>query len=155
MYLAANGFSLFGLDDSPKGIELARGSLSREGLTAELQIGNMTERLPYDDAFFDAVISIQVIHHADIATIRRIVREIARVLRDGAFVFISVPRQRNQAIQFREIEPNTFVPLDGTEKGLPHHYFTPEELRELFADFDVTDIHLDSTDHYCLSALKS
>ena len=32
--------------------------------------------------------------------------------------------------------------MDGPERGLPHHYFTPEELRELFWGY------------YCLSAVK-
>jgi len=154
VYLAQCGFSVFGLDNSPEGIEITRGSLEKEGLAADLQLRGMTEKFPYEDAFFDAVISVQVIHHADSATIKDIVREIARVLKKDGFICITVPMVRDQGITFREIEPNTFVPLDGAEKGLPHHYFTPEELKELFEDFSVTDIHLDSTNHYCLTAAK-
>lgn len=154
LYLAKCGFSVSGLDNSPEGIEITRDSLRKERLAADLQLRGMTERLPYEDASFDAVISVQVIHHAEIATIRDIIREIARVLRKDGFIYITVPRMKNQAITFREIEPGTFVPLDGLEKDLPHHYFTPEELREVFEDFRITDIHLDSTEHYCLSALK-
>ncbi len=97
---------------------------------------------------------LEVIHHARAAVIRGIVGEIARVLKKGGFVFVTAPKLRKQGQNCREIEPGTFVPLDGKEKGLPHHYFTPEELRELFSNFNVTNIHLDTTAHYCLSALK-
>ena len=83
VYLARNGLSVFGLDNSPEGIEATRQWLVEEGLDAGLRLQNMTERLPYGDSFFDAVISVQVIHHADIATIRRVVEEVRRVLKQG------------------------------------------------------------------------
>jgi hypothetical protein len=44
--------------------------------------------------------------------------------------------------------------LDGPERGLPHHYFTPEELGKVFEGYDIEDIHLDERDHYCLMAFK-
>ena len=46
------------------------------------------------------------------------------------------------------------MPLDGREKGLLHHFFTPGELRELFSGFNITDTHLDKGKHYCLTAVK-
>lgn len=154
VYLARNGFSLFGLDNSSEGIEVTHQWLADEGLAADLQLQSMTEKLPYEDAFFDAVISVQVIHHTDRATIREVVQEITRVLKRGGFLFVTVPKLKNQGESFDQVEPNTFIPLDGPEKGLPHHYFTPEELREVFGDLNITDIHLDSVNHYCLSAFK-
>jgi cyclopropane fatty-acyl-phospholipid synthase-like methyltransferase len=155
VYLAQRGFSVFGLDNSPEGIEVTRQWLAEEGLEADLQLQSMTDRLLYEDNFFDAVISIQVIHHADTAAIRSIVQEITRVLKKGGFLFVTVPKLKNQGESFEQIEPRTFIPLDGPEKGLPHHYFTPDELQEVFGDFDVIDIHLDTVNHYCMSALRN
>lgn len=154
MYLARYGFSVFGLDSSPEGIEITRSALEKAKLTADLRLRGMTEQLPYDDAFFDAVIAVQVIHHAKVATIIRIVAEITRVLKQDGFIFVTVPRLQNQAETFQEVESGTFVPMDGPEKGLLHHYFTPEEMREIFFEYNITDIHLDSSEHYCLSAFK-
>ena len=154
IYLARRGFSVYGFDSSAEGIELTRAALAETGLSADLRLLGMAERLPYDNAFFDAVIAVQVIHHANLRTIENIIAEITRVLKKDGFVFITVPSLQNQAETFKEIEPGTFVPLDGPEKGLPHHYFTPEELRVLFNDFNISDIHLDSGEHYCLSAFK-
>ena len=154
VYFAQQGFSVFGVDHSPAGIALTQQWLGQEGLSATLHVHDITEPLTFEDASFDAVISTQVIHHATLAAIKGIIREIERVLKEQGLVFITVPSLRNQGTRFEEVEPNTFVPLDGAEKGLPHHYFTPEELREVFGGFDVLDIHLDAVNHYCLSALK-
>jgi SAM-dependent methyltransferase len=154
VYLARSGFSVFGLDNSPEGISVTRQWLADEGLEADLRLQSMTGKLPYEDAFFDAVISVQVIHHADSATITKVVQEITRVLNRGGFLFVTVPKLRNQAETFEQVEPKTFIPLDGPERGLPHHYFTPEELRDVFGGFEIAEIHLDTVNHYCLSAFK-
>ena len=154
VYLAKNGFSVCGLDHSPEGMKATGRWLADEGLTAELKLQSITERFPYEDAFFDAVVSVQVIHHATMATIRGVVEEVSRVLKRGGFLFVTVPKLRNQGETFEQLEPNTYIPLDGPERGLPHHYFTPEELREAFGGYDIEDIHLDVWDHYCLSAFK-
>ena len=154
IYLARNGFTVFGLDNSPEAIALSRKWLTDEGLSANLQLQSMYDKLPFGDSFFDAVISVQAIHHADILAIRQSVKEITRVLKSGGFLFVTVPKLVNQARNYRQIEPNTLMPVDGMEKGLPHHYFTPDEMREVFAEFNVTDIHLDDTNHYCLWAFK-
>lgn len=154
VFLAARGFSVAGLDYSPEAIAATQCWLEEQGLTADLHLGSMAERFPFEDGCFDALISIQVIHHARLDTIRALVQELTRVLRDGALLFVTVPRLRNQAQAFEEIEPRTLVPLDGPEKGLPHHIFTLEELREVFDAFAIEDIHVDAVDHYCLTATK-
>jgi SAM-dependent methyltransferase len=156
VYLAQQGFRVFGLDSSPEALALTREWLETEGLTADLRLQSMTERLPYADDFFDAVISIQVIHHAGVTTIRRIVQEIRRILRRDGLVCITVskPKATPRWQHVIETEPRTYLPLEGRENGLLHHQFTPDELRELFAEFDVVSLERDSTDHYCLVAFK-
>lgn len=154
VYLARCGFSVFGLDNSHQGLKITRQWLCEEGLKANLRSQSMTRKFPYKNSFFDAILSFQVIHHAKFASIQRIVRETKRVLKKNGLLFITVPSKKNQATSYTQLEPNTFIPLDGPEKGLPHHYFTPEELREVFKDFNITDIHLDTWEHYCMSAFK-
>ena len=154
VYYAQQGFSVHGLDNSPRGIELTRQWLAEAGLQATLELQSMMGRLPFEDEFFDAIVSVQVIHHATIATIRDIIHEIVRVLKTGGLVFVTVTKLRHHKGTFEEIEPNTFVPLSGPEKGLPHHCFTPRELREVFGALEISGIHIDKTDHYCVLAFK-
>jgi len=154
MYLARYGFSLYGFDKSPAGLEITRTLLKNEGLAADLRFGEMTEELPYADGFFDAVVSTQVIHHAVLSDIKKIVTEILRVLKTGGPVFITVPTTMNQGETYKEIEPGTFAPLDGREKGLPHHFFTEETLRSALKDFEITDMHIDKAAHFAVTGFK-
>ncbi len=154
VFFASRGFETHGIDNSPEAVTLAQEWLGQLGLRAHLTKHDITTLLPYEDEYFDAVISVQVIHHAMIRTIRAIAREIDRVSKPGALLFVTVPCLKNQAGAFREIEPNTFVPLDGPEKGLPHHFFSPPELSLVFPRFEQLDIHVDDGNHLCLTAAK-
>lgn len=156
VYLARSGFIVDGLDGAAAGLEIAQRALAEAGLDARLRQGDIYAPLPYPDAGFDAVFAVQVIHHATLGRIRALIAEIARVLAPDGLAFVTVPSLRNQGTRFEEIEPGTLVPLDGREAGLPHHYFTPDELRAVFSAsaFDVTDLHIDSGAHYCLTAYK-
>ncbi len=156
VYLAREGLRVFGLDSAPEALGLARGWLEAEGLTADLRLHSMTEPLPYADAFFDAVVSIQVIHHAKLGAIRRIVEEIRRILKPEGLVCVTVsrPKAKPRWQHAIETEPRTYLPLEGRERGLLHHQFVPDELRELFKDFDIVSLHEDTTRHYCLVAVK-
>lgn len=153
--LARQGLTVCGLDSSAEGLRLTRHALDQLGLAADLRLHDMFDSLPYADGFFDALIAIQVIHHAPLAPIQRLAGEIARIVRPGGVLFVTVPQQRNQGKHFEQIEPGTFIPLDGREAGLPHHYFSPDELRALFDQFALVDLHLDRDAHYCLTALRS
>lgn len=155
VYLAKHDFEVYGIDASPAGIKLAKRWVEDEKLTASLIIGNMYNKLPYADAFFDAVISVQVLHHNTAENIRRLIAEIWRVLQPAGLLFATVPVYKNQAKRFQQIEENTFLPLDGREKGIPHHIFDEEQIRRFLSAFKLLDIHVDSKSHYCFLAEKS
>jgi cyclopropane fatty-acyl-phospholipid synthase-like methyltransferase len=152
--LACHGFEVHGVDSSPHAVRLAGEWLESRRLRAHVILHDIAASLPYAREYFDAVVSIQVVHHAVSETIGRIVREIERITKPEALIFVTVPRSRNQASRFEEIEPGTFVPLDGPEKGLPHHFFTAEELASLFSGFNQLDLHVDRTDHLCFTGTR-
>lgn len=154
VFFASLGFEAHGLDNSPEAVRQAETWLKDQGLRADVRLRDIARRFPYPDGYFDAIVSIQVIHHALIRTIQTIAQEIDRVCKPGGLLFVTVPGLRNQAQQFREVEPNTFVPLDGPEKGLPHHFFTATELSLLFPGFQQLDIHMDDASHLCFTATK-
>jgi len=152
--LAAHGFEVHGIDSSPHAVRLSREWLESRQLRAQVTLHDITTPLPYPQKYFDAVVSIQVVHHAVSETIRRIAREIERVTKPEALILVTVPRSRNQASRFEEIEPGTLVPLDGPEKGLPHHFFTAEELTRLFSGFNQLGLHVDRADHLCFTGTR-
>lgn len=155
VYLAKHNFEVYGIDASPAGIELTKRWVKDEKLRASLIIGGIYNKLPYADAFFDAVISVQVIHHNTAENISRLIAEIRRVLQPEGLFFATVPLYRNQAKKFRQIEENIFVPLDGREEGIPHYYFDEERIRKFLSAFNILDIHVDSKRHYCFLGEKS
>jgi cyclopropane fatty-acyl-phospholipid synthase-like methyltransferase len=63
VYLAKQGFNVYGIDNSKSGIEIGKNWLKKEGLKANLKIGDIYKNLPYPDDFFDAIISTQTLHH--------------------------------------------------------------------------------------------
>ncbi len=155
VYLASRGFDTYGLDSSPAGLTYTISTLSKKRLTAHLTLHDMAT-LPYDDEYFDAVISVQVIHHNKLEGIKNTIKEITRVLRNGGLIWITMPVSKNEpSKKQKEIEPGTFIPLDGREMGLPHHYFKMEEISSLFLGFSIIDLHVDTTNHFSLIAKKA
>ena len=101
---------------------------------------------------------IQVINHHRIDEIRHTVQEIRRVLRAEGYLFVTVGTDRHPprpgAPESVEVEPHTYVPLDGHEKGVPHHDFDMNELLGLLVQFhtceDTLPIHKDSRGYTCV-----
>lgn len=159
VFFAERGFKVFGFDFSSDTIERAKKILRAKNLRVNLKVWDMAHPLPYEDGFFDAVVSIRVFHHSEMKTIKKIIAEIKRITRKGSYVYVQVPtlekvlKYIEEGGKFQEIEPRTFVPLEGPEKGVPHHNFTKEELVELFKDFNIESI-TERDEHYNLLALK-
>lgn len=161
VYFAQKGIEVFGIDISKTAIKMTKKWLETKNLSAELLIHDISKKLPFEDDFFDAVISVQVIHHARIGTIKKVIREIERVLKKGGLIFISVPIYKEPITgvkkgswTMKRIASRTYIPLDGMEKGLPHYFFKIDELKLAFKDFKVLKSYFDNTNHYCLIGKK-
>jgi SAM-dependent methyltransferase len=157
VHMIKRGFYATGLDNAPTALRLAQKWLQEEQLEADLILSDMCQPLPFENESFDAVLSTQVIHHALLATVIGTAREIQRIVRPGGYIFISVPARK--AIEAdspapNEIEPNTFIPTSGSEKGLPHHLFAPDELRGIFPQFETLDLRVIDDQIMALTALK-
>jgi SAM-dependent methyltransferase len=144
-YFAGLGYRVTGMDSAPTALRLSREWLQRGGLSGNLLLSDMRFPFPLADECCDALVSTQVIHHAVLETVLFTVSEITRVVRPGGLILVTVPvyRPREAGGEFHEsdeIEYHTFVPLSGTEKGLPHHLFTPEEFGACFPAFDILSL---------------
>ena len=134
------GFEIIGYDISPSGLALTQSWLQDEDLPSQLVQGDYRLGLPFADNSFQAIFSTQVIHHALLKEIRFSIREIWRVLQDNGLGFITVAGRTHSNTDYDEIEPGTFVPLEGSEKGLPHHIFSEDEIRFEFGIFQIHEI---------------
>ncbi len=158
IFFSKKGFDIYGLDGSPKGIEIARTWLAEEGEEIDIELGRIEQRFPYEDNFFDAIISIQVIHHNFFKKILKTVKEIERVLKKDGVIFITVSfRKKNYKFDkwgLKEVEKGTYIPQKGQEKGLPHHFFSKEEIQRVFKCFELSEIYIDDTNHRAILGVK-
>ena len=137
---AREGFDVVGTDISFTGLWISKQRLADKSLPTKLVQSDFRNPLPFKDESFEGVWSLQVIHHARIAEIRLGIEEIWRILSRGGYISISVSGQLDDDYQYEEIEAGTFAPLDGPEKGLPHHIFTEEEVRDEFERFEIEEV---------------
>jgi ubiquinone/menaquinone biosynthesis C-methylase UbiE len=146
VYLAREGFDVYGLDFSEKAIEQTKRELKKERLEALITKASMYERYPFDDCFFDAVFSIQAINHGTYDSIKRAAREIERVLKPHGYIYLTSRKKKakGERLRFEQLDTHTYIPLEGKEQGQVHYLFTKQTLRRTFQDFKM-EIWLDRT----------
>ena len=86
--LAARGARVTGIDPAEGAIAAARAHARAQGLRIGYDLG-VGEALPYDAASFDAVVCVDVLEH--VADLHKVMSQVARVLRPGGTIAITVP----------------------------------------------------------------
>jgi len=83
MLLAENGYIPYGIDFSESGVDYTRQLLTNRGYTQYVEnvICGSCDSLPYENNFYDGLISFGVLYYLDVAAIRQAVKEIYRVLK--------------------------------------------------------------------------
>ena len=87
------------------------------------------------------VISISTIHHGTKEQVQNLINRIYEAIVENGRIFITVPdfessKKWNTFKDYEEVTEGTFAPLSGPEKGLPHSFFTKEEVQKLFSKFN-------------------
>lgn len=143
VFLAGQGFEVYGVDTSVTALEMARQKAGRLGLKVNLTKGDMTSLL-FPDLFFDAIICVYVIYHGTLDSIKRAISEIGRVLRPGGFVLVTFQTKRSHKYgSGKEIEPNTFIQQEPPEIGIVHHFSDETEVRSLMGQFEILNVELE------------
>ena len=145
--LEKEGFRTVGADISPTGLGITQRRLVYENLNVELVLLDARCPLPFKKDAFDGVFSTQVIHHALTVQVRLAIHEIYRVLIPQGVAFVTIAGKLNEEYDYEEIEPDTFVPLNGSEMGLPHHIFTVAQVQAEFSDFILEDVSIVADGH--------
>jgi SAM-dependent methyltransferase len=122
------GWSGVGLEFAPRALAYAREELGLEVLDVPL------EEAGFEPESFDAVGLLSVLEHTNEP--RRMLEDVARVLRPGGAVYVVVPNVESLACRVLHERARTF---DGRNHLV---YFSPATLTELFdrAGFDVAHV---------------
>lgn len=156
IYLAQKGFNVWGVDIAGEGIKMTKKLLKKHKLKANLEIIDIFKRLPYNDNFFDAIISIQTLQHGKLNQIKQAISEIERVLKPGGLLFVTLcGRYSKGKIRYcivktaKKIAPRTYVPTIGNEAGLTHYVYDKYTLKKHYKNFKIIDLWKDDKDYYC------
>ena len=121
VHLLREGCEIFALDADPEGVEHVRAlagvlgaELPGKGLPASnFQVGAI-ERMPFPDAFVDAVLCNSVLHFArDEAHFDAMLSELWRVLRPGGLLFCRLGSRIG--MDFERVRPDVYLVGDGAE----------------------------------------
>ena len=97
------------------------------------------------------MLSIKALHHGTIKQIKLLIKEIERIIKPRGLLMLEVPRKKEKKktdlAQYKEIEPNTVIPLQGPEAGVPHHIFDKEEICKLLSNFEILSLHATGEDN--------
>jgi SAM-dependent methyltransferase len=128
VFFARLGFDAYASDDSPAALERLREALAAEGVAAASALADM-EEAPFGGTLFHAIVIWNVIQHARSDKIARVLANLRDRLVPGGYLALCVKSSKaEEAGRGEEVEPGTWVMAHGMEAGVPHHYFTREEI---------------------------
>ncbi len=141
---ASNGFTVYSFDISEEAIKRTKECAENEGLTLNYQVGDMVE-LPYENEMFDAIYCRNVISHTDTEGIKKIIKEIYRVLKHDGECYLTLGSKDSTDYKnpnWPMVDENTKLRMEeGPEYQVPHFYADYKLSKELFKDFEIIDIH--------------
>lgn len=162
LYLAKQGFEIYGLDYASEGINLIKKQLKEHGLETKLTTSSFYKKLPYQDNYFDAIISVQSIQHGTNKQITHTIKEMERVLKNKGLIFITVSGRISQGkVRYclvktaKKIAEHTYTPTIGSEAGLTHFIYNKKLIKQHFKNFKKIYLWKDSKDYYCFLAQKN
>ncbi|MFZ0928646.1 MAG: class I SAM-dependent methyltransferase [Syntrophobacteraceae bacterium] len=141
LFLASLGYSVFALDGSSAGVDLARSRAQQQMGPIHFVTGSMTD-MPCADESFDYLLAWNVIYHGKRDAVQKSLSEIHRVLRHGG-IFQGTMLSKNNRLfgQGREVAADTFVCEAEPEKSHPHFYCNQAELATLFDPMELLRVN--------------
>ncbi len=110
VYFSKKGFDTYGIDIAPIGLKMTKDWLKQEKLRANLKLGSIFKKLPYKSNFFDAIIAVQIVSHERIENIRKLIKEMDRILKPNGLIFVAF-NQRSKVKNWRvgSIQKERFI----------------------------------------------
>jgi len=131
VYLTANGYDVYGLDNSSVALQKTQEHLDSFGLSAKLEKSNMWN-IPFDDISFAGALCINVLNHAMPEEIRSTVSAIADRLAPIGIFLATLLTDNDYRRCGKQVDYNTFICDRGPEKGVLHTFFNKDSVTKLF-----------------------
>lgn len=138
VWLAAKeGFDAYGIDLSQHAIDLAKNWMSGDNLAyKDLRSGNIAEALPYEDNFFDIIISYGALDHMALDESKKAIGEARRVLKSGGLILLKLEARSSFTSAYgKEIAKNELILDKPAEKGILQHFFDKDEVADFVNNF--------------------
>ena len=150
------GFDVYGADVSDVAIKAVKKISDNNKLNISANLCEF-QKLPYEDKFFDAVISVQTLNHGYEKDVLQGIREIKRVLTQNGYIFVTLPGTISQGkVRYclvktaKKIWEHGYIPTKGEEIGVPHVIYNKSLLKRHYKDFEFISLEKDEKDYYCL-----
>src|SRR6516225_1107179 len=143
--LAGEGYSVTAIDLSGEAIGQAK---AKFGAMARFMVADMTQRLPFPDRGFDAVMSNVAMHMFPDAVTRAVFAEVGRLVRLGGLFLFHVNALEDRPLRARwqaarELEPDYVV----EQSGQTMHFFSEAYLRDLLGGWQQVQLVLVAVPH--------
>jgi|SRR5579862_1087652 len=154
VWLKTKGFDVSGIDSSKTAHKMATKALVQDNLT----LGDIYEyEIPKNQ--FGLILSVHAIHHGLKPQIKKALNSVYEGLVEGGRIYLTLPvndvhKQWNTHKNSRLIAPGTFAPTGGPEKGLPHSFYTEDEVKELFKGYSQLSYKLNDRGVWVIIAQK-
>lgn len=144
-YLGKLGFKVIGLEyvsDIVKKNNLEVKDRKLDGKVGFIE-GSALD-IPLADNSFDAVTDIATLHHLPHSERETYAREVSRVLKPDGYLFLMELSRDN--LTYKSWNPKESSTGDFLfENIVPYHFFTFDEIKNLFPNFTVLSSHTDTT----------
>lgn len=138
LYFTQKGFKVTAVDLSADAIEFNKKLQREQGVDYLCKYADMME-LPFANDAFDRVFSYHVISHQDTIGVQHVLEEIARVLKPGGKVFLTLCSKEHYAFReesFPRVDENTVLKTEEGEVEVPHFFADKVILKKLFAGYE-------------------
>ena len=141
--MADMGFRAIGLENNPDVIKRGNNQIQDKGLDKEIRFLEGTALdVPLVDESFDAVVDVGLLHHIKPEDYAAYVAEAHRVLKPGGFFFLVVLSKDTP--HYLAWQPSREETSDFEQEGVKYHFFSDEELKNLFGkSFEVLQLDKD------------
>ena len=129
LWLAQQDWRTTAIDWAQAALSRSHALLEPAGAQVQLLRGDL-HRTSLPNAHFHLIVATNVLNHGRLRDFKRALQEIKRLLAIGGHAVISVPGRGNEPRDTLGVwvDEATLVLGSGPEEGIPHHFFTREEL---------------------------